>query len=202
VSTKNRVLFVILSSFGYVFGGVMLPTTAWVFPYWRTFLKVIYTPALLFFLYIFIIDESPRWLLTKGKKEKAIAIIEKAATINKIEIDKAVLEKLNYEKEKGLNLFSLLKITFSSRTLARRCLICIVWWITSTFVNFGMTINSVSLEGNKYVNYMLIALVDIPGNLIVIYILNHFKRKLPLIFSFITGAVLCLSQPFVPACKY
>ncbi|KAL4711636.1 hypothetical protein ACJJTC_011344 [Scirpophaga incertulas] len=198
VSTKKRTLFYILCSFGYIFGAVMLPTAAWLFPYWRTFLRVIYTPALFFFFYLYTIDESPRWLLTKGKKDKAIAIIEKAAATNKIQIDKNVLEKLEYVEEKKLGFFELLKITFSSRTLAKRCLICIVWWTTSTFVNFGMTINSVSLQGNKYVNYILTALVDIPAHVVIIYILNHFKRKIPLISSFIVGAILCLTQPFVP----
>ncbi|RVE44231.1 hypothetical protein evm_011130 [Chilo suppressalis] len=201
VSTKKRALFYVLCCFGYAFGGVMLPTAAWLFPYWRTFLRVIYTPALFFFLYLFTIDESPRWLLTKGRKAEAIVIIERAAAKNKIVIDRAVLEKLEYEEEKGLRFMELLKITFSSKTLAKRCLICIVWWTTSTFVNFGMTINSVSLQGNKYLNYMLMSLVDIPGNLFILYILNHFKRKIPLITSFIVGAALCLSQPFVPSCE-
>ncbi|CAG9791744.1 unnamed protein product [Diatraea saccharalis] len=199
VSTKKRALFYVLCGFGYTFGGIMLPTAAWIFPYWRTFLRVIYTPALFFFLYLYAIDESPRWLLTKGKKEKAITIIEKAAAKNKIEIDRAVLEKLQYEEEKSIRFLELLKMTFSSKTLTTRCLICIIWWTTSTFVNFGLTINSVSLQGNMYLNYMLMSLVDIPGNIIIIYILNNFKRKMPLITSFIVGAVLCFSQPFIPS---
>lgn len=180
----------------------MLPSAAWLVPYWRTFLRVIYSPALFFFLYLYFIDESPRWLLTKGKKDQAVAILQKAAKMNKMDIDKGTLEKLTCEETKDISFMQLLKITFSSKTLTKRCLICIVWWTTSTFVNFGMTINSVSLQGNKYINYMLISVVDIPGNFVIIYILNHYKRKLPLIATFVAGAALCLSQPFVPKCKF
>lgn len=99
----------------------MLPTAAWLVPYWRTFLQAIYSPALFYFLYLFFIDESPRWLLTKGKKDKAVAVLQKAADMNKINIDKTVLEKLTCEEEKDISFFNLLKTTFSSKTLTKRC---------------------------------------------------------------------------------
>ncbi|KAG6447798.1 hypothetical protein O3G_MSEX005178 [Manduca sexta] len=198
VATKKRVPYSILCGLGYCLGGVLLPLAAWGIGYWRNVLRVIYAPALLFLLYIYVIDESPRWLLTKGKKEKAIEILQKAADKNKLEINKGVLENLYCEEDKGIGFINLLKITFGSRTLLCRCLICIVWWSSSTFVNYGMMINSVSLQGNKYINYALLSLVDVPACFIVMYILIYFKRKIPLILSFILGAILCLVQPFLP----
>ncbi|KAM3958228.1 organic cation transporter protein-like [Aphomia sociella] len=198
VSTKNRLLFYILSTFGYTFGGLLLTTAAYAFPYWRTFLRMIYAPAILFFFYLFFIDESPRWLLIKGKKEKAIAVLEKAAKRNKIKLDQTVLDKMESDKENDINFFKLLNITFRSKTLLKRFFICLIWWSTSTFVNYGLTINSVSLQGNKYVNYALICIMDIPANIIILVALNKFKKKNSLIAAFLAGAVLCLSQPFMP----
>ncbi|XP_060800645.1 organic cation transporter protein [Amyelois transitella] len=199
VSSRNRLLFYILCSFGYPFGGVLVSLSAWKFTYWRTFLRVIYMPALLFFAYLFLIDESPRWLLIKGKKDKAIKIIEKAAEKNKIKIDKTLLEKMECEKEKSVNFFRLLKMTFESKIILKRFLICLVWWTTSTFVAYGLSINSVSLRGNKYVNYALTSLMDVPANFIILLSQNYFKRKAPLITSFLVGAFLCLAHPFLPA---
>nr|XP_013190084.1 unnamed protein product [Amyelois transitella] len=199
VSSRNRLLFYILCSFGYPFGGVLVSLSAWKFTYWRTFLRVIYMPALLFFAYLFLIDESPRWLLIKGKKDKAIKIIEKAAEKNKIKIDKTLLEKMECEKEKSVNFFRLLKMTFGSKIILKRFLICLVWWTTSTFVAYGLSINSVSLKGNKYVNYALTSLMDVPANFIILLSQNYFKRKAPLITSFLVGAFLCLAHPFLPA---
>lgn len=120
MSTKKRVLFYMLSSFGYTTGGILLPSAAWLFPYWRTFLRAIYAPSLFFFLYLFFIDESPRWLLTKGKKEKAIKVLQKAAHMNKIDLDKTTLEKMECEQESTISLLNLLKITFASKVLAKR----------------------------------------------------------------------------------
>ncbi len=45
--------------------------------YWRGMLGSETLPALLFFLIIFFIPESPRWLVLKEKKEKAFAIIKR-----------------------------------------------------------------------------------------------------------------------------
>ena len=44
---------------------------------WRGMLGMETFPALLFLIIIFFIPESPRWLVTKGKEEKAIHIFER-----------------------------------------------------------------------------------------------------------------------------
>ncbi|KAJ2950800.1 hypothetical protein O0L34_g9066 [Tuta absoluta] len=198
VANEKRLIFQMLCSFGFTLGSMSLPLWAWLFPYWRNLLRVIYTPAIFFFLYIFLLDESPRWLLTKGRKDEAVAIIEKAAKTNNVKVDKNMLDNLSCEETKNVNLIYLLKDTFSSGALLKRFFICLVWWTTSTFVNYGMTINSVTLQGNKYVNFALLAVVDIPGQLIITYLLIRFKRKIPLLFSFVFAAILCLCQPFIP----
>ena len=44
---------------------------------WRGMLGMEILPALLFFIIIFFIPESPRWLIVKGKEEKAVNILKK-----------------------------------------------------------------------------------------------------------------------------
>lgn len=191
-----------ICGFGFSIGGVGLPLLAWLFPYWRHLLRVLYTPALLFFFYLFLLDESPRWLLSKGKKDEAVEIVKKIAKKNKVKIDEAVLDKLSCEENiKEATLPELLKSTFTSVALLKRFFICLTWWTTSTFVNYGLMINSVSLQGNKYLNFALISMVDFPGSLITTLLMIRFKRKIPLIFTFVSTAILCLSQPFVPRGK-
>ncbi|XP_034825531.1 solute carrier family 22 member 1-like [Maniola hyperantus] len=197
-STRNKLLVFMFSCIGFVIGGVGLGFLAWLTPDWRWFLRALYIPGFIFLTYQCFLNESPRWLLTKGRKEKAITILDNAAKSDKFKIDKSTLENLSYEDEGKVPLAELLKETLKSRKLRKRFFVCCIWWTTSTFVNYGLMINSVSLQGNKYVNYMLVALVDLPGTLIVTYILMHFKRKVPLMFSFFAGAILCISQPFLP----
>lgn len=198
VSTKQRLKFILMCTIGYTFGGFATSVAAWLVPYWRTLLQVLYTPALLFFFYKYLLDESPRWLLIKGHKKKAVEVLEKAAMKNNLKLDKHFLDKLSCENNETLDFFKIIKSTFQSKVLCGRFFVCLVWWTTSTFVNYGLTITSVSLQGNKYINFALLSVVDLPGLFIITYILTYCKRKLPLICCFFAAAVLCVSQPFVP----
>lgn len=200
ISTKKRVPYYMLASIGYCLGSVYKALIAWLVPDWRNFLRVAYSPALLFFSYIYLIDESPRWLLINGKKEEAVRTIDKMAKKNKVKIDQKTLDNLTCETDENENTdFSkVLKTTFSSVSLIKRFVICVIWWTTSTFVNYGMTITSVSLQGNKYVNYALTALTELPGSFIAMYVLMKYRRKFPLIWSFLFAGVFCIGQPFLP----
>lgn len=57
----------------------------------------------------------------------------------------------------------LFKAIFSSRILLQRVCTTPVWWITTTFVYYGLNINSVGLSGNMYLNYILVCAIEIPG---------------------------------------
>ncbi|OWR45874.1 organic cation transporter [Danaus plexippus plexippus] len=197
VSPKKRIPFYMYCSFGYCIGGIVVALIAWVTPNWRWFLRAIYLPSFLFIFYSLLLDESPRWLYTKGRRDKAEKILENASKKNKIELDKQVLDKLSCKVSPNVTFSELLKSTFKSKLLRCRLLVCLVWWITSALVNYGLLINSVSLQGNKYIIFGVMYLIDIPGILIFSYICKKFKRKRPLMISFLAGGVFSILQPFV-----
>lgn len=199
VAKENRALFAPLMIGSMSIGGMIMALIAWLIPYWRHFLRVIYAPALIFILYAFFLDESVRWLLIKGRKKEAKDILRKAAKISNVYVEEATLDKIACEKTDAcVNLMSLLKTTITSRTLLLRFLACSCAWITATFNKYGLLINSVSLEGNKYMNYALTSFADLPASLLLIFILIKFKRKKPLMFSFVMTGSFCVVQSFVP----
>lgn len=200
IATTKRVPYYMLCSIGYSIGGILKALVAWLVPDWRNFLRVLYAPALLFFSYIYLIDESPRWLLIKGKKKEAVAVVEKMAKKNDITLDQKVLDNLvsDTKEEDNVEFGTVLKSTFTSGALFKRFLVCVIWWTTSTFVNYGMTITSVSLQGNIYLNFALVSMTDVPGSFIAMYVLMKYKRKIPLIVSFLLAGVFCVGQPFLP----
>ncbi|XP_059151413.1 organic anion transporter 3-like [Physella acuta] len=55
----------------------------------------------------------------------------------------------------------------------------IIWftWITNTITYYGLFITSSSLVGNRYVNFILMSLVDIPGDISNLIMLHFFGRK-------------------------
>ncbi|XP_064075352.1 organic cation transporter-like protein [Vanessa tameamea] len=159
-------------------GGVLFSLAAYLVPYWRHFVQLIYAPSLLFILYYFIMDESVRWLLSKGKKEKATLLL-KMAKLNKISLDEKLLVNIRCE-DNATNNYAL-RATFSSKTVIKRFLICLIGWTSCTFISFGLVVNVGSLAGNKYLNFGIMALSDIPASIAMLSILKRFKRKKPLL---------------------
>lgn len=89
-----------------------------------------------------------------------------------------------------------------SRILRNRLFICSFWWITTTLIYYGLSINSVSLAGNPYSNYVLTALVEIPGYVLSALTLDRFGRKRSIISAFAVCGVTLLSIPFIPLREY
>ncbi|KAG7297254.1 hypothetical protein JYU34_019196 [Plutella xylostella] len=202
VPARDRAKFFVVTNLGYQFGSYILVLLAWFYPNFRSFLRVVYAPLLLFVLYGYLIDESPRWLLAKGRKKEALAILENAAKTNKIVLDQSLLENLTCEteeKSEEIGYLILLRRTCSSKILLQRFLICVVWWFTSTFVSYGLTVNSVLWGGNKYLNYAFITTVEVPAVFMMGYVMKRFKRKKPLMISFSFAAVFFLIQPLLPS---
>lgn len=188
----------------YTAGLIIMPFVAWAVPYWRHYLRVIYAPTLLILTYSFFLDESIRWLYSKGQTEKAKKLIEKIAKRNNVHIDKMLINKLDYIAEDSSTKISdrkLLFKTFRSKIMLQRFLVCLVWWFTVTLINYGMMISSVFIDGNKYVNFALLLMMDVPSNFLYWFALAKCQRKLPLLASFIVGGLFCISQPFIPKGK-
>lgn len=150
-----------------------------------------------------MIDESPRWLLIKGRKEDAVKILDGAAKSNSTIIYKEVLDNLTVDDdgEGKVSMKDLLKITFKSRLIFIRFIICVYWWIVCCFVTYGIMLNSVELDGNKYLNYGLFALSDIPTSPLSGIALKLMSRKKALFSTFLLAGVLCVARPFVPSCE-
>lgn len=141
-------------------------------------------------------DESARWLLSKGRKKDAIKVILKMAKTNKVVMKEEDL--INLKCEERLTQNSPLRETFKSKIVMRRFLVCLIWWISCTFIAFGLMVNAVSLAGNKYLNFALLSICDIPASFAMVYILTRFHRKKPLMISFLVCGGLCLIQSSVP----
>ncbi|XP_063534524.1 organic cation transporter protein-like isoform X1 [Cydia strobilella] len=210
VGLKRRVLGGNIISSSFAIGQVILALVAWNVPYWRQLTRVLYVPSFLFIFYYFLIEESVRWLLSKGRKQEAARIIYKAAAINKKELSPESQKQLESHDEptevavteqtsfSGPQKKSLFKQVLKSKILMSRLFICSFWWITVTFIYYGLSINSVSLAGNQYVNFMLTSLVEIPGYALSVLTLDRFGRKSSIMTAFFVCGSALIALPFVP----
>ena len=85
VGTKYRTMFGILIETPFAIGGLIVGIVSYAgVRDWRTLTLVLSAPNLLvIFLFLWTLPESPRWLISKRKKEKLLRVLDKAAKVNK-----------------------------------------------------------------------------------------------------------------------
>lgn len=129
--------------------------------------------------------------------------MRKLAKVNGKEISEKTLDKLNFvdekePKEEGNQFFLSLK----SPILLLRFINACFGWITCAFVFYGLSINSVTLaSGNKYMNFILSSLVEIPAYFLCPFFMSYFGRKKSLFGFYVLAGASCIAFIFIPSSK-
>lgn len=105
VGTKYRTMFGILIETPFAVGGLIVGIVSYAgIRDWRTLTLVLSAPNILvIFIFLWALPESPRWLISKKKKEKLLRVLDKAAKVNKkhLPIDQILEADREDEKIKG-----------------------------------------------------------------------------------------------------
>lgn len=177
VGKRKRELTGIVQNYFYALGEAGLGLIAWIKPDWISIQLMISGPPLIFILYYWVLPESVRWLIAKKKYDEAEKIVQEAARTNGRVISDKIVSLLkgdsNHEKRsneyfsnhkcKYQSSWELLKQMLGSNVMLFRGVILYFTWATCAFVYYGLSLNSVHLFGNKYLNFILISLIEIPG---------------------------------------
>ncbi|OWF45912.1 organic cation transporter protein-like [Mizuhopecten yessoensis] len=151
-------------------------------------------PAVLFILYWWLISESPRWLISRQRYEEANKVLQKAAKVNKVEIEKNLFEKEieNKTSQPTGRVWQL----FSTRVMLLRTLVILFNWCIVSMIYYGLSLNAGNLGGNFYLNMFLSGLVEIPANTMVLLLVDRVGRKKVYCLSMILGGLACASTTF------
>lgn len=120
IGNDKRILASAALGFAITAGELILALIVWLVPYWKHFQLIIYSPPVLFFSYLFVLDESLRWLLTNDKKQRASVLIHKIARFEGK--DEKTIRNAFEHRNKGKEItekFSL-RLLFSSTILLKR----------------------------------------------------------------------------------
>ncbi|CAB3246646.1 unnamed protein product [Arctia plantaginis] len=93
---------------------------------------------------------------------------------------------------------SLIKAIWNSSVLLRRVCTTPIWWITTTFVYYGLSINATSLSETMHLNYILTAAIEIPGFYTAVLVLDRIGRKPTICTGFLFSAVCNIAFTFTP----
>lgn len=174
---------------------------------WRWLQIAITLPGLLFMSYYWIVPESARWLLSKGRKDEAFVIIEKAARVNRVKIPSEIYAQLVDEAEEikrknalaaaqpAASVFDLLRYP----NLRRKTLLIFFDWFVNSGVYYGLSWNTNNLGGNQLVNFVISGAVEIPGYVLLLFTLNRFGRRTILCGTMLVAGISLLLTIIVPS---
>ncbi|GAB0091498.1 Organic cation transporter protein [Sergentomyia squamirostris] len=173
---------------------------AYFFTDWRSLQIALTLPGLLFLCYWWFIPESARWLLSKRRKDDAVATIQKAAEGNKKTIPQDVLDNLLEPERKedidkpAPSLFDL----FRYPNLRKKSLLIFFDWFVNSGTYYGLSWNTNNLGGNDLLNFVISGAVEIPAYTFLLFTLNRWGRKTILCGCMLTAGAMLLLTMAVP----
>ncbi|XP_036364180.1 solute carrier family 22 member 4 isoform X2 [Octopus sinensis] len=180
---------------------------------WRTLeLTACLLPIMVFFIWTFV-PESPRWFIGRKRFREAEAILEEVIK-NNIKQHEEVLgiltddeeetlfensfqenipEKTIVNKEENYTFIDLFK---TWRIALITLNICFGWMVCS-MLYYGVILKSVDMAGNRYLNYLLMQIVEVPSNYASYYFFIRFDHRKPISFFMVFSGLNCIVSNFV-----
>ncbi len=159
---------------------------------WRGMLGTETIPALLFFLIIFFIPESPKWLIVKNKMDKASPVLAK---IYKNEDDIREEIQLTLSSLQGDNKGSwkdLLKPGILIAVLAGSAIAILGQFMgVNAVLYYGPKIFSQAGFDNPMFSTVLVGVVNMVTTILAVFIIDRVGRK-KLIYYGVSGMIVCL----------
>lgn len=193
VGPTKRKFVGIATNYFFAIGLLVLAGVGYLLRDWQYILLALSAPTVLFWIYWWLIPESPRWLLSQGRITEANEIVRKAAKVNKVTLPEKIFDKS--EAETPANNMRLWHL-FTSRVLLSRTLIIFINWLVVSMTYYGLSLNTGNLGGNFFLNLAISGLVEIPAYTLAILFLDRLGRKKCHSFSMILGGAACLSTIF------
>ncbi|KAJ6648230.1 Solute carrier family 22 member 5, partial [Pseudolycoriella hygida] len=201
IGVKDRILLVTTITATYPFGQIFLGLTARAVQNFRLLLQIIYAPGVLILIYIWVAPESIRWLIVNGHKSRVLKTLSRAERINRVQLSQNTIELITSdEREKNTESLKVEKLTqvLRKRVLLIRLLVCTFAWISSAFVSYGISLTSVSLAGDKYYNFVVIAIAGIPAMVLCYYMMEYLGRRYTLFSSLLIGGASIICSKLMP----
>ncbi|OWR52219.1 organic cation transporter protein, partial [Danaus plexippus plexippus] len=173
VGTKYRSLIGNLSIAMYFGGGCLLmPWLALWIADWKYFVLATSLPALLSLLTPFLVPESARWLVSKGRTDEAVKVLKRFERINKSKIPEEVLEEFISIAGKTKNEEESVLTIFKTPSLRVTVIFLIMTFMGVAVVFDGIIRLSENLGLDFFLTFTVTSATEIPSILILIVLLD------------------------------
>ncbi|KAH0627627.1 hypothetical protein JD844_003625 [Phrynosoma platyrhinos] len=195
VGAPYRALALVITHCSNALGQMALAGLAYSIHDWRMYQIAGSAPIFVLFFYIWVLPNSARWLVTKGKVKEAKQLLQKAASINRRTIPEELLNQLApEEKAKSGSVLDLFK-----KPHLRRMTLIMVWvWFADSLVYYGVSLHVGDFGLDIYMTQLIFGAVEIPSRLSCIFLLQWLGRKKCQAAWLLLGGIVCVFIPVVP----
>ncbi|XP_029955598.1 solute carrier family 22 member 13-like [Salarias fasciatus] len=180
----------------FTFGLMLLAGLAYLIPNWRILQLVMFSPLLpVLVLYYWFLPESARWLITQGRKEEAVILIQRAARVNGRRVPQHLLDKLEIESTpKSRTMLDIFKMPY----LRKRALIMSCVWFGTSLMYYGLSLNVGTFGLDIYLTQVIFGAVELPARLGTVPAIQHFGRRICQTTGLFIGGLACLGNLAIP----
>lgn len=161
-------------------GLMILPLWAYFIRSWRYLTMATSVCGLPLLLTYWWTPESARWLVQRGRFDEAEAILTSAAQFNKLPVpDFSLLRafaKADKEMKEQAKKYSYCHLFIDARS-ATITLVCLLGWFVSSSVYYGFSFNLKNIAGDRYLNFFISGLVELPALAFVLVVNNRLGRR-------------------------
>ncbi|KAG7215897.1 hypothetical protein INR49_002533 [Caranx melampygus] len=186
-----RILYSSLGTMiGFAVGYMMLPLCAYFLRNWKSLLVAMSIPGMTYLPLWWLIPESPRWLLSKGRMEEADAILRKAAKWNKVQAPRVIFADCSMNETKtNLRKHHKLLDMLRKHSIRVTTLILCLLTFTATIDYYGLSFNTAQLHADVFISSFISAAVEVPAYISSWLALRYVPRRLSVIVTMLGGAV-------------
>lgn len=195
----------------WVIGYCALAPLAYFITDWRMLMLASTAPAgLTGILYLCVIPESLHFLVVNKKKSAALKWVKKAEKYSKTETSmivdrmaegllKTTAQKAEVKEVRQKSKSSVVDQLLRNKIFIAYTLILTFLWTSDTFVYFGLSLYTTRLAGNKYWNYALSGVVELPAYFFAPPVLDNCGRKPIVAVSHFLAGISLIGLIFIPS---
>lgn len=157
-------------------GSVFYSLGGFMFRNWRHLISWVFAHATLACVGCYFIDESPRWLITRGQSTEAFEISKKIAKKNGREITVEDFESCD-SRVQGKSVESITLVSlFKSRMMAKITLVQCYLWAAIAMGYYGISLSVGDLAGDIFVINVVMGLMEMAAVIALMFNLDRLSR--------------------------
>nr|CAB3266159.1 solute carrier family 22 member 5-like [Phallusia mammillata] len=169
VSASKRGFTYFCIAAGFSVGYMVLPVTAYFIHDWRWWLRFITLAGVLTMPCIWLLDETPIWLVATGRNEEASKLLKRIRKYNRENRGTDLEEFEKFEpalnKEETLSVWSIMSSLARISSLLGRLLIVFFAWLVVNMTYYAIALNNDRLSGDWLWNMFFAGLVELASSL-------------------------------------